>query len=193
MSDTPHDPASGGPPPDDVDRRFREIVAGLMGPTADPGVDDEPAGDADEPREPVPGPDPGPAAGSSTAPGQGGDETDDSAEPTTIPFDARGYAVPPAGVAGVPGRWRGSEGQDASGDDHFVPDPPPPLPAGDLHFWAILVGLTVGPLLLVLSYVLPLLDETWGWVGIAMAVAGFVLLVLRQPRDHRDDDWGAQV
>jgi hypothetical protein len=191
VSDAPHDPASGGPPPDDVDRRFREIVAGLTGPPepeahsdppADTTGDSDGSGDTDTRTA-------SPTAGG-RAPGAGDDE---AGEPATIPFDRRGYAVPPAGVAGVPGRWRGSQGEDAEEDDHFVPAPPPPLPAGDLHFWAILVGLTVGPLLLVLSYVLPLLDETWGWVGIGMAVAGFVLLVLRQPRDHREDDWGAQV
>lgn len=197
MSDAPHDPASGGPPPDDVDRRFREIVAGLTGPTTEPGTQREPAADvAGEPdgaRDRDTGPETDAPTGSEIGNGTAEDDTDDSAEPSTIPFDGLGYAVPPAGVAGVAGRWRGSEGQEAEEDDHFVPAPPPPLPAGDLHFWAILVGLTVGPLLLVLSYVLPLLDETWGWIGIGMAVAGFVLLVLRQPRDHRDDDWGAQV
>ena len=79
-------------------------------------------------------------------------------------------------------------------DDHFVPPPTPPLPAGDLHYWAIVVGLVAGPLLVVLSAVIPLLNIAWAAVGTAMTVAGFVLLVLRQPRDRRgDDDWGARV
>lgn len=70
----------------------------------------------------------------------------------------------------------------------------PPLPAGDLHFWAILVGLVGGPLLVVLSAVVPVLDTGWAGLGAALTVAGFVLLVLRQPRDRGSGgDWGAQV
>lgn len=80
-------------------------------------------------------------------------------------------------------------------EDHFVPPDPPPLPAGDLHFWAIVVGLVVGPLLVVLSAVVPVLSGAWTTVGVLLAVAGFVLLVLRQPRRERPDDGshGAQV
>lgn len=79
-------------------------------------------------------------------------------------------------------------------DDHFVPPPPDPLPAGDLHFWAALVGLVLGPALVLLSAVIPLLPRTWTGVGAVLMVAGFVLLVLRQPRYRRDDgDWGARV
>lgn len=80
-------------------------------------------------------------------------------------------------------------------DDHFVPPDPPPLPAGDLHFWAIVVGLVVGPLLVVLSAVVPLLGRGWTTVGVLLAIAGFVLLVLRQPhrRPPHDGDLGARV
>ncbi|ANS78208.1 hypothetical protein SGUI_0812 [Serinicoccus hydrothermalis] len=80
-------------------------------------------------------------------------------------------------------------------EDHFVPPPPPPLPAGDLHFWAIVVGLVVGPLLVVLSAIVPLLDRWFAVLGALLAVAGFVLLVLRQPRRRQpyDGDDGARV
>lgn len=80
-------------------------------------------------------------------------------------------------------------------EDHFVPPEPPPLPAGDLHFWAIVVGLVLGPTLVVLSAVVPVLGRGWTTVGVLLAVAGFVLLVLRQPHRHRPDDGshGAQV
>lgn len=80
-------------------------------------------------------------------------------------------------------------------DDHFVPPPPPPLPAGDLHFWAIVVGLVLGPVLVVLSAIVPLLDPLWASVGLVLTVAGFVLLVLRQPRRRHpyDGDDGARV
>ena len=78
-------------------------------------------------------------------------------------------------------------------DDHFVPPTPPPLPAGDLHFWAIVVGLVGGPLLVFLSAVVPVFSEGWIGVGAILTLVGFGLLILRQPRDRRDDDWGAQV
>ena len=78
-------------------------------------------------------------------------------------------------------------------EDHFVPPRPDPLPAGDLHFWAILVGLVVGPLVVFLSAIVPVLDREWTFVGAAMTIVGFVLLVLRRPRHRRDDDWGARV
>lgn len=99
-----------------------------------------------------------------------------------------GLRRPPPAAAG----WRQGAEVDEE-DDHFVPPPPPPLPAGDLHFWGIVIGLTLGPVLLVLANVVPLLrGEVWSWLGIGLCVAGFVLLVLRLPT-HRDGDWGAQV
>ncbi|GAA5161974.1 hypothetical protein [Ornithinimicrobium tianjinense] len=114
--------------PEDIDRRFREIVAGL------------------EPRT-----------------------------PEGMATDHRSYEPP--------------EDED---DEHFVPPPPPPLPAGDLHFWAIVIGLVLGPLLVALSAVVPLLSSVWTTVGVLLTLAGFVLLVLRLPR-RRDGDWGARV
>lgn len=144
-------PVPGPQDPDDVDRRFSEIVAGLRAPDDD-AINPPlrlPPGEA--PREVSPGPGP-----------EG------------------------------PGRWRESAPADDS-LDHFVPEPPPPLPAGDLHFWAVLLGLTLGPLLLVLANVVPVLQgEVWTWLGIGLSVTGFVLLVLRPPTP-RDGDWGAQV
>lgn len=88
--------------------------------------------------------------------------------------------------------WREWAGDDS---DHFVPAPPDPLPAGDMHFWAILVGLSMGPLLVFLSAVVQVLPGMpWGLLGIVMTVAGFVLLVLRSPRRPSSDDGsGARV
>lgn len=95
--------------------------------------------------------------------------------------------------AGPGEAWRGyEEGDD---DDHFIP-PTPPLPAGDLHLWAIVVGLMGGPVLLILSNVFYLLrDGWWTTLGIALTVGGVVLLVLRLPktRDYTDSSGGAQV
>ena len=115
--------------PDDIDRRFREIVAGL-----------------------------------------------ESRTPEGMATDHRSYEPP--------------EDED---DEHFVPPPPPPLPAGDLHFWAIVIGLVLGPLLVALSAVVPLLGSVWTTVGVLLTLAGFVLLVLRLPRSRGNGDWGARV
>lgn len=89
--------------------------------------------------------------------------------------------------------WRGWEETEDEG--HFIP-PTPSLPAGDLHLWAIVVGLLGGPILLILSEVFHVLRQGW-WtpLGIVLSVAGVVLLVLRLPknRDYTDSSGGAQV
>lgn len=139
---------------DDLDRRFREIVAGLDREVPEPQPEHRP--------EARPESHPGPShLGART--------------PEGMATDHRSYEVPDE-------------------DEHFVPPRPAPLPAGDLHFWAILGCLVLGPALLFLSAVLPVLGSTWAAVGAVLMVAGFVLLVLRQPRHRRHDgDWGARV
>jgi hypothetical protein len=91
--------------------------------------------------------------------------------------------------------WRTSEPVDAEVEEHFVPGPTDPLPAGDLHFWAIVIGLTGGPLLLFLSAGLPAVPTIpWALLGGAATVVGFVLLVLRSPRRRGESDGsGARV
>lgn len=160
----------GAQPPDDpdeVDRRFREIVAGLEpAPPVETAHGDR-SGEEDialpEPPPPAADRDPNPWP-SHLGPGT----------PQGMATDHRSYEPPEE-------------------EDHFVPPRPAPLPAGDLHFWAILVGLVLGPLLVFVSAVVPVLDRAWTFVGAALTIAGFVLLVLRQPRHRRDDDWGARV
>lgn len=161
-------PPGGGGGPDDIDRRFTEIVAHLQDPApAEPAAPAEPPAPAESPAPPDP----------------------------AVPSDGAPPSVLPPAASGDAARWREWEGHEASdpAEDHFVPPEPPPLPAGDLHFWAILVGLTLGPLLLLLSTVVPLLDgPVWGVLGLVLSVGGFVLLVLRSPGGG-DDDWGARV
>jgi hypothetical protein len=149
------------PRPDDeeVDRQFREIVAGLGG------------GDPQDARV---NPSPWPEARPPGRPAHLGTGT-----PEGMATDHRSYEPP-----------------EDEEDDHFVPPPPPPLPAGDLHFWAIVVGLVGGPLMVLLSVVIPVLPPAFGTVGVLAGITGFVLLVLRQPpRRGRDGggDLGAQV
>lgn len=75
--------------------------------------------------------------------------------------------------------------------EHFVPAKPDPLPAGDLHFWAIVIGLTLGPLLIFLSAALSAVPGMpFGGLGVLLTIVGFVLLVLRSPH-HRSGDEGS--
>jgi hypothetical protein len=192
----------GPRPPDDrdeVDRRFREIIAGLESPpAADPGAADGGADPVEGGRGPVEGrAGPVDRAGESARPdtaalppGEGVTERPSTTAPDPAPNPWPSHLGPgtPGGMATDHRSYEPPEE-----DDHFVPPRPDPLPAGDLHFWAILVGLVVGPLLVFLSAIVPVLDRPWTFLGAAMTVAGFVLLVLRQPRYRRDDDWGARV
>jgi hypothetical protein len=83
---------------------------------------------------------------------------------------------------------------DQDDQEHFEPLPVSPLPAGDLQFWAIIVGMCGGPLLL-LYLVLFNRDASSYWIliAIAMSVGGFALLVSRMPGHHGDDDDGARL
>lgn len=136
-------------------------------PTDPPSARDAPADPGAAPgRHRQPEPSPRPTPGSDSGPGE---ET-------------------PAGPS-----WRGWEESDE--EEHFIP-PTPSLPAGDLHLWAIVIGLLGGPILLILSEVFHVLRQGW-WtpLGIVLSVAGVVLLVLRLPRnrDYPDSSGGAQV
>ncbi|AXH95588.1 DMT family transporter [Ornithinimicrobium avium] len=183
MSEPDRQDHGGGGDREELDRRFREIVAGLDqelrpgraaqdAPPRDPSAGDQPSAGDPPPRRPLlpappPLPDPPPLPPSTRHLGPG--------TPEGMATDHRSYEPPEE-------------------DDHFVPPRPDPLPAGDLHFWAILVGLVVGPLLIFLSAVLPVLPSGWTGVGAVLTLVGFVLLVLRQPRRRRHDgDWGARV
>ena len=85
---------------------------------------------------------------------------------------------------------RPEEQPQADPEDHFIPGPTAPLPAGDLQFWGILIGLTGGPLLLLYLILFDRsADSLWLLLAISMTVGGFALLVSRLPR-HRDEDDG---
>ena len=93
----------------------------------------------------------------------------------------------------TPQPWRADEVDDDF-EDHFEPPPVSPLPAGDLQFWGIIIGMCGGPLLL-LYLVLFNRDASSYWIliAIAMSVGGFALLVSRMPGHHEDDDDGARL
>jgi hypothetical protein len=93
----------------------------------------------------------------------------------------------------APQVWRAHEVGDEV-EEHFEPPPVTPLPAGDLQFWAIIAGMTVGPLLLLyLVFFNRNASSYWIFAAIAMSVGGFALLVSRMPGQNDDDDDGARL
>jgi hypothetical protein len=170
----------------DADAIFADIVAHLND-------------DAVEPRTGTPR-DEDERAGAGTAEHGGVDAAADSAnsqppddlwlpvhQPPVFPLPD----LPEAGAA--PQVWRAHEVDDEY-EEHFEPPPVAPLPVGDLQFWAIIAGMAGGPLLL-LYLVLFNRDAGTAWVltSIVMSVGGFVLLVLRLPREGGDDDDGIRL
>ncbi|MBW8173516.1 hypothetical protein K0651_10720 [Ornithinimicrobium sp. Arc0846-15] len=130
-----------------------------------------------------------------TTPDEVSEAETSSERPTPAPPEPAAKDEPGAQTPEQPytSEWRAAQRPDAEEDDHFVPEPPPPLPAGDLSFWTIVGGLVIGPVLIVLSLVLPVLsNDLWIWIGVAATVAGFVTLIRRPPGGHGPDR-GARV
>ena len=109
--------------------------------------------------------------------------------PTTAPGPLPDDDAPPVIGSG----WRQHDPPDV--EEHFVPPPPAPLPsADDKHFWLMLVGLIGGPLLFL--YLILFARDGNGWwmmFALGMAIAGFVLLVLRQPTQRDENDDGVRL
>ncbi|MEP6629854.1 MAG: hypothetical protein ABJA89_05255 [Lapillicoccus sp.] len=84
---------------------------------------------------------------------------------------------------------------DPEDDAHYSPPAPAPLPPSeDKHFWTMLVALVGGPLLFL--YLLLFNRDGNGWwmtFSLLVAIAGFVLLVLRQPLERDEDDDGIRL
>ena len=108
-----------------------------------------------------------------------------AAAPQPLPDDD----APPVVGSG----WRQHDPPDV--EEHFVPPPPAPLPsADDKHFWLMMVGLIGGPLLFL--YLILFARDGNGWwmmFALGMAIAGFVLLVLRQPAERDENDDGVRL
>ncbi len=209
---------------DDFDQRFAEIVAGFGDDplfAADVLAEfDEPAPPgAATPAStltPAPGtpdgsvtpeasgtPDPSAARGGPAGPGlgEGGSARAESAYgPGGVRPGAPAGVNPPLFSGSIP-VWRGATGPtyeeilDDEDDEHFIPAPPAPLPPQeDVHFWAMLLGLVGGPLILLWLVVFqPDVGPWWTWLSLGMCVGGFVLLVLRGPKDSEDDPGNGAV
>lgn len=164
-------------PEDEVDREFARIVAGWhTSPVTDADADGV---DRDGPSEPPVVP----------------------IVPVipSVPAIPSVPVIPPEPVLPPPGR---DEDDPPAGsveswlDETYVP-PPVRLPGEeDPQFWGIVLGLTLGPLALILLMVFgDGWSPWWSRAAWAMTLGGFILLVLRQPthRDHNDPDDGARV
>lgn len=199
---------------DDIDARFAEIMGGI---DWDLPETDEPVTER-KPRRPQPPPGPAaadvnpaygesdPSRGHVIPPARPDDDSRRENRPGDRgrPLEGRG-ADPDDGQLGGPRDHREEERDDTleswragplrDEDEHFVPPDPEPLPAGDLQFWAILLGLTLGPVLAVLGFGFGALSPVFGWIGLISVLGGFGLLLLRLPthRDDTDTTGGARV
>lgn len=174
----------------DVDERFASIVAAWDGPVPSPDVTLTRTGEPAATPEPDPADDPTGAAAPERA---ARPDTDPAAGPR-----GPGWVDPAPLDLVVPVTWRGatSPAPDEEEDEHFEPPEVTLPPQEDLHFWGAVVGLVVGPLILVwVAMVRPFYSTRWFLAGVALSLAGFALLVLRQPRhrDPEDDDDGARL
>lgn len=174
-------PRDDGP---EIDAAFAQIVARLREseqsdhdlPSPDPAPPDRPAPDSRPPAKP--GVNPSPFA-----------DSPPPAPPAPVP-----WRVDPTGsVADAllgDQEWAGEDP-----DERFVPGPTAPLPPRrDRTFWIALLGLTIGPALVIWVALVGPGGSTLMRIGIITMVAGSIALVLRQPtRRGENPDNGARV
>jgi hypothetical protein len=156
----------------DLDEQFAEIVARW---------DEGPAPVERPEARPDHGPEAGRELAESADAGHQPSEDEDAGEEAY-----EGYAAEGLGEGHV-----AEEPEEAdTAEEHFVPGPTAPLPPQeDLHFWAIVLGMVGGPLLLLwLVLFRPGVSGWWTLLAVGLSVGGFVLLVLRQPHSRSPDD-----
>lgn len=197
----------------DVDARFAEIVAHWDAEPADPRPARVEGADAplDGPQSPHAAPPNEPAAdpavGSGDAsvdgsvddwpgPGGAGSPSADALPPVGAPAGSAWRAVErdPDGPELMDDLARLDELPSDDGDDHFEPPEVQLPPQEDLHYWGAVGGLVLGPLLLL--YVVfgrPFYSGWWLLASFTLMIGGFVLLVLRQPKDRDDNDDGVRL
>ena len=214
---------AGGMDERDVDERFASIISqwdsplpsadeaqgGVAGPEED-GVRDTDA--ADPPVVGVP-----PVAGDAGDAGGAGEQPDEVAPEATAVAPADDPAPPrpswinpsPLTIIVPTNAWRAAEppatddtdapqavGNEEDSDEHFEPPAVRLPPQEDLHFWGAVLGLVAGPLLLLyVAMARPFHSTRWFIISVVLSVAGFALLVLRQPahRDPTSGDDGARL
>ena len=86
--------------------------------------------------------------------------------------------------------------ESAREEPHFEPPEVVLPPQEDLSFWGAVIGLVAGPLMLLyVVFARPFHSTRWFIAAVVISLAGFALLVLRQPthRDPTSGDDGARV
>ncbi len=171
----------------DVDAQFADIMSRWDATSPEPH-----GGRADTPHKGV-NPAPQIRFDSDTDPGE-----DDSPQPPSPPDaeDSEDISDDPVDRTAVGEEGPGWRSYDVEDDDHFVPPAPRPLPAGDLQFWTILVGLVGGPALLIYLMIFNRdASGFWTIVATVLSLVGFGMLVARLPGRSGDDDGddGARV
>lgn len=140
--------------------------------------------------------------GSAAWPAQ--EDLDDDAAHASAPTDAPTAApTPPARPewdddVGPSDRQRRNEPTDPLDiREHFVPDPPPPLPRLDPHKQLAWLGLAGGPLLLLIAALFTVALPPWlTFLAVAGFVVGFLTLIVTMDSrtdEDRDSDDGAVV
>lgn len=79
-------------------------------------------------------------------------------------------------------------------EEHFVPPDVELPPQEDLHYWSAVGGLVLGPVLLLwVVFARPFWSGWWLLGSFTLMIGGFMLLVLRQPKDRDEDDDGVRL
>ncbi|HEU5144699.1 MAG TPA: hypothetical protein VFT81_05935 [Dermatophilaceae bacterium] len=173
----------------ELDAEFERIISGWDEEVPDPHPQTELSrGDAGlddaTPAEPAQAPEEGPPAGPDAAAG--------GMTLSIAPTTSHVWRAAPTPADDVDEVLDGADPEDA----HFEPPTITDLPNAedDPMYWAIVVGLGGGPLLL--FYLLIFDREGSGWwvaLALAMTVVGFVLLVLRGGTERDPFDDGTRV
>ena len=70
-----------------------------------------------------------------------------------------------------------------------MPGPVTLPPQEDLHYWGVVAGFVIGPMLILYVVIArPFYAGWWLTAGIGLVAAAFGLLVLRSPRVREEDD-----
>lgn len=128
------------------------------------------------------------------------DVADDAPQPSDPPAaEAAPAPAHPSWRSGLgPSDNRGNEPADPlDAKEHFVPDPPPPLPHLEPHKQLAWLGLAGGPLLLLVAAMFTVVLPQWlSVLAVAGFVGGFLTLVVTmgsRADEDRDSDDGAVV
>ena len=190
----------------DVDEQFAAIMAHWddvalgLDPYGDPHPDSDPT--RESPAAPVTPPVTPPADASTRLPEiRRIRDVDDLPDVEEARLDDRMRDVPVEVPRDADEEWGDDEpdesvwAHDDDPEQHYTPPPPAPLPSSeDKHFWLMIVALVSGPLLFL--YLLLFNRDGNGWwmlFALLVSIAGFVLLVLRQPLDRDEDDDGIRL